>query len=64
MGERVYDRNIGARTELKVVRCADMGRLHKVNAARVDDNQFRALTQTLLHARGKDGMSVGGIGAD
>ena len=38
-------------------RCAAL--LDDFGAARIDDDQFRALTQTLLHARGEHRMGVG-----
>ena len=41
-----------------------MRRAHQIDAARIDDDQLRALAQPLLHARGEDRMRVGRIGAD
>ncbi len=46
------------------MRRVDMRRLHEVDTARVDDDQLRALAQTLLHARREDRMRVGRVGAD
>jgi hypothetical protein len=44
--------------------CLHMRHAHQVDAARIDDNQFGALAQPLLHARREHRMPIGRIGAD
>ena len=42
----------------------DVRRAHQVDAARIGDDQLRALAQAALHLRGEHRMAVGRIGAD
>ena len=61
MGQRVDARRHWCRAAAAGgSRASTCGVLHEVDAARVDDDQLRALAQPLLHARGEDRMpSVG-----
>ena len=61
---RVDDRHVGARLQLQVVLGLDVRRAHQVDAARVDDDQLRALAQPLLHPRREHRVAVGRVGAD
>ena len=47
-----------------MMRGLDMRRTHQINAARVDDDQLRALPQAAFHPAGKDRVRVGRVGAD
>ena len=62
VGQRGQHRHIGARFERQVVRGLHMGRVHEINAARIDHDQFRTLAQAPFHARGKHRMGIGGVG--
>src|SRR3546814_12739611 len=42
----------------------DMRRFHQVDAARIDDEQLRALAQTPFHPACEDRMAIGGVCAD
>ena len=42
----------------------DVRRLHKVDAARIDDDQLGAFAQSLFHARAEHGVRIGRVGAD
>ena len=42
----------------------DVRAAHHVDAAWIYNDEFRTFTQTLLHARGKDGVTVGWVGAN
>ena len=42
----------------------DVHRIHQINLAGVHHNQARALAQAALHARGKHGVGVAGVGAN
>ncbi len=61
---RIHHGHIGAGLQLQVVLSLDMRRAHQVDAARVDDDQARALTQALLHPGGEHRVGVGGVGPD
>src|SRR5690606_36969180 len=52
------------RAQGQVIGRLDVRRTHEVGAARVDDDELRALAQALLHARGENRVSIRGIGAD
>ncbi len=64
MGKRRQNRDVGARTQRDMGDGLDMRRTHKVNPARIDDDQFRPLTQAFFKARGKDRMAIGRVCAD
>ncbi len=64
VGERIDQRDIGARAQLQVIRSLDVRRAHHVDGARVGDDQLRAFAQPALHARSEHRMAVGRIGAD
>ena len=61
---RVEHGDVGAGTQLQMVVGLDVRRAHDVGAARIDDDEARAFTQALLHARGEHRMAVGRVGAD
>ena len=64
MCHRGQHRDIGARPERKMRRRLDMRRTDDVGAARVDDDQLRALAEPPLHPAGEDRMAVGRIGTN
>ena len=64
MGNGVHQRHVGAGAQRQVIGRLDVGRTDEIDAARIGDDQLRAGAQPLLHARGKDRVSVGGVGAD
>ena len=64
MGQRRHHRDIGAGLQRQMILRLDMRRAHHVDAARIEDDQLRALAQALLHPRGEHRVSVGRIGAD
>ena len=64
MRQRRQDGDVGAGLQGEVIIGLDMRRAHEVDAARIDDDELRALAQALLHARGEHRMAVGRVGAD
>ena len=64
MGERGDHGNVGAGFQCKVLGSANMRRLHQIDAARVDDDQFRALAQALLQPRCENRVAVGRVCPD
>ena len=64
MGDGVDHGHVGAGLELQVVVGADVGRLDQIDAARIDDDQLRALAQAPLHARREHRVAIGRVGAD
>ena len=64
MRERIDHRDVGPRAQRQVMLSLDMRRAHEVDAARIDDDEFRPVAQSPFHPRGKHGMRVGRIGAD
>ena len=62
--QAVDQRDVGAGPELQVIVGLDVRRAHQVDAARIGDDQLRALAQPALHLRGEHRMPVGRIGAD
>ena len=58
MGQRCDERHIRAGLQSQVVLGFHMRAADQVNLARVGDDQFRALTQTTFHARGKHRVGV------
>ena len=64
MRERIDDRDVGARAQLQMLTRLDVRCTHKIDAARIDDDELGALTQTPLHARGKHRMAVGRVRTD
>ncbi len=64
MRQRRQNGNVGAGLQRQVIGCFDMRRAHDIGAARIDDDQLCALTQTLLQPRSKDWMAVRRVGAD
>ena len=64
MRHRRNQGDIGPGAQGQMIIGLDMRRAHQVDAARIDDDQFGALAQPLLHARGEYGMRVGRITAD
>ena len=61
---RCDDCDVGAGRQGKVILGLDMRTFHQISAARVDDDQFGTLAQTLLQTAGKDRVAVGRIGAN
>ena len=57
MRQGIEHRDVGAGPERQVICRLDMRRAHQVGAARIDDDQLRALAQPLFHARGEDRMA-------
>ena len=64
MGERGQDRDIGAGQGRKMIGRFDVRRADQLGLARINDDDFCALTQALLHSRCKHRMRVTRIGAD
>ena len=64
VAERVHNCNVGRGPKLQVIISLDMRRAHKIDAARIDHDQFGAFAQPLLHARCEHRMCVSGVGAD
>ena len=64
MRERVEHGDVGAGLQRQMIVRFDMRRTHEIDAARIDDDELRALAQPFLHMRGEDRMAVGRIGAD
>ena len=64
VAEGVHHRDVGRGLQLQVIVGLDMRRAHKVDAARIDDDQLGAFAQALLHARSEHGVGVGRVGAD
>ena len=57
-------RDVGAGEQRQVIGGLDVRRAHEIDAARIDDDELRALAQPLLQPRGEDRMAVGRIGAE
>lgn len=64
VGESGHDRDIGAGFERQVEIGLGMHRVHGLGHARVEHDELGTLADALLHARGKDRMGRGGVGAD
>ncbi len=64
VGQRIDDRDIGARLQREVMLGTHVRGLHEIDAARIDDDKMRALAQALLQPRAEDRMRVGRIGTD
>ena len=54
--ERVDDGDVGSWPQLKVLLRLDVRRPHEVDATRIDDDQFCAFSEALLHTRCEDGV--------
>ena len=64
MRERVDNRHIGTGLQRQVIRGFDVWRANQVDAPRIDDDQFRALADCLLHLRSEHRVTIGRVGAD
>ena len=64
MGKAVDQRDVGAGPQLQVVVGLDVRGAHQIDAARVGDDQLRALTQAALHLRCEHRVAIGRVGAD
>lgn len=64
MRQRRQHGHVGARLQRQVIIGLHMRRLDEIDAARIDDDQFCALTEPLLEARAEHRMPVGRVGAD
>ncbi len=64
VSQRVDQRDVRAGLELEVIVGLDVRRAHEIDAARIGDDQLRALAQAALHLRGEHRMAIGRIRAD
>ena len=64
MRQGIEDRDIGSGLQREMIVGLDVRALDEIDAAGIDDDETRAGAQALLHARAKNRMGVGRIGAD
>ena len=64
MGKCRQNRDIGARLQRQMIIGLDMRHADQIDAARIENDQFRPFAQPLFHARRENGVPIGRIGAD
>ena len=62
MGEGGEHGDVGARFQFEVIVGTDMRRVHEINFPWVNDNEFGALADALLHAGAEHRVAIGGVG--
>ncbi len=64
MGDAVENRDVGTRPQRQVDIGAAMRAFDGFGTARIDDDEFRTLTDAPLHQRAENGMTLGRICTD